>query len=250
MANINTLLKREKFFAGLQRRWKLGLFFMPLIIIGIGVIGYFYAAKSKLLYILIPTLIAIIGFELLWLMSYIILPIIRWQKTKLYNAKRKAIKEPQGKTKYSSSKMLAPNQRLKAKLNLNELKNASDYCFVGNEHSYLRIQWLKSGLIPKGYDMDMMKTWNENNIYSFEIRYNNEVIVLTVERTLKGNRENVYACWTPPNPRQPDIKLAETVELYRNEPIALTCESVCELPNGENEYFDEILCVITWIGGN
>lgn len=255
MKDFETLTRAEAVFSGIRRRWKLGLCLLIVAAICASLLDILRSAFPQL-FTPALVLIGIMGlYALLWLSSYIVVPILRHKRAGLLVAKTTARKRSRHKNPLSSSRMLPPLSRLFAWIRLKELRLASDYCFVRRGTSYLRMQWLDPAWCPKNQSMDMIKPWDGIARRSFDLRFqpdnradHDEIITLTIERTVVDKREKVCAYWLPANHTPLEAQNAEMIELTKNVPVGLAYGLTLEQADGSHAAYDKLLCVITWLG--
>ncbi len=244
MKDLETLIRRERFFLAVRRRWKLGLLLLPLVIGGGILLGSMEDTEGFFFKLLLVLVIAAGALVLLWLSSYIIIPRLKRKRTELYTKGLTVANKPQEKITVSTSRMLTRSQKMQAWLNLNELKDTCLPCFGGNA-SFLRLQWPKNDSLAED-----LKYWDQDNRYSCDFTFNGETCKLLVERVMDENgRERVFACWLPRGAGREELQTAETVELRRNDPAVLAYGMTYDRADGVVMSHEELICIITWIGG-
>lgn len=249
MNGLESLIRAERFFLNVRRRWKLGIVMLLLAAGGLVSLKF---VENSFAYNLISVVTAVaLLFVALWISSYIIIPRLKKRRAKIYTDGLNAGNKPKEKLSVSSSRMLTLSARIRAWLNLHELKDTSDYCFMDSEVSYIRVQWFKPECKPRSYSMDSIKVWSDNGIKPIVIKFNNEECILQVHRDFdEEGLEYALARWFPKNATEDEVRGAETIELIQNEPFVLSYEMCYEQPNGELYPQEEPICAITWIGGN
>lgn len=248
--NVIQRLERLKEMLASVRRLKLWVLISFVVCCG----GFWVLSKAEntqtiWVKAILVVIIAALLFMLLWLSTFFFIGKINKKLKFYYTNGIPNTSKREEKTQFSFSRLLSLRQRIEAFKNFRELKEMSDYCFLGGPASYLRIQWNPKFL--EEYDTkEVLKSWPEENEIWFPCKVGNDEKRLTVVRDCDEERERVFACLTSKSPTEEECREAEKVELTLNEPCILAYGWVYDETDGSKNTYNENYCIITWIGGN
>ena len=239
---MNNLKKTEnirKFFSAIKKVWVIGFVCLLIAILNYCLLEYNEAISGNGYLITLTILVGTAFYALLWLASFIVVPI-----TEL--VKRKILSSTSENTIISSSNMLSLYQKLEFSFRLLSLKLSSDYCFKKNKRTaYLRIQ-----RYGERYSEEV-KLIDPNKRLIAPIVLDGKDYYLCVDLKTGINRDRVYASLRPYNEIGIDPKDIQRVQLIKNEPVAIAYASDVIYDDGrETEEKLDIYSVITWIGGS
>ena len=248
-----TLLQLGQFFTVFKKRWFIGVLSLPLIYVCAIILKNTSSTANTFVKALLIALIALASVTaILWISSYIAIPIIKKKLNAIYvSGPAKPVEE------FAITKpfTLSMAKKLKADYNLTKLKLTSVHRFRKSaqiKDSYIRMQFLAEGSVPRNLSVDTLLTLEgeENHSYQIPISYNGESCTLTISREFdKKGRERVFLKWSlSTHTNAPEA--AEVIELTQNEPAVLAYDLAYEQSNGEELYENKVLCAFTWIGGN
>lgn len=234
------------FFKRMRRCWVWGLLLVPLLIGLVLILDNTKEPDGSLHPILLLVTVATSIFEVLWLLSYVMVPYLT-HKQKVTPQKQKKSKKKNGSL--SSSRMLSRAQQMRAWVNLNELKETCLPCFEGRT-SYVRLQWRQ----PNGTFKEEIQDLTRSNGFSWDHAFCKygyvEPYSLYVASVKDKEREHVRVWWTPQQATPDEMNTAEMIELVRNEPAIFSYDMTYEREDGVMMSHKEPICIITWIGGN
>ncbi len=250
MNDLQRLEKIQQFFIGIRRRWVWMLLALGVAFGGITLTGEMENTEGFWFSVVRYVVLIAILFVVLWVSSFFVINKIKKKRTEIYKKGLTVTDKPEEKAQFSFSRLLSIFARWKAYIRFKELREASDYCFLGGPMSYLRVQLLNPELRQAHEPMDMVYSWPEKDRIAISFAFEDEETLLTVQRRISDEGERVYACLTPVNPTRSDYENAEGVQLILDEPCLLTYDFIYKRPNGTRVERNEMLCVITWMGGN
>ncbi len=249
MNYIQKLERLRNIFWSLRRKWGWALLSLA-VAIGLIWLSNTLPDKNSVIYkIVLGVSIVAVAYFLLWISSFFIVNTIKKKLTYYYTNGLPNATKSEEKIQFSFSRLLSLSERITAYSNFKELRDISDYCFLGGPPSYVRIQWEPS-VDTFNEPKELVKSWPESNEIPIPFTCNNETVQITVVRECSDKGERVFICQTPLNPTREERIAAEKIQLLLNEPCVVAYGWLFENSDGSKTACDEILCTITWIGGN
>ncbi len=248
MNDLKKLERIQRFFMNLRRRWPLVLICAVAELGGIVLLRS--TSGSKWSPVALCAVLAAAVYILLWCASHFVIDIVKKRRIEIYTYGVPNATKAEEKIHASSSRLLSWGERITAHRRFKELRDTSDYCFLGGPPSFVRIQWLEDSLRTAYEAKEVIHPWPNSNAIPLFFSYMEEEIQLTVVRECTENGERAFACLTPRNPSREEQLAAKKVELTREEPCLLAYGMIEEKADGTQVPYDVQLCAITWIGGN
>jgi magnesium-transporting ATPase (P-type) len=238
MNNLAKIEKAKKIFSALKKMWILGFVCLLIAVLNYSLLKYNEEISETGYMITLTILVGTAVFAFLWLASYIVVPVLNL-------VRRKIISQTSENTTISSSNMLSLYQKLTFSWRLFVLKLSSDYCFKKNRRTaYLRIQ-----RYGERYSEEIKLISSEKSL-KVPVILDGKAFYIYVKWKPEVKRDRVFASLQPEDTNGIDPKDIQTVELIKNEPVAVAYANNVVYNDGRNDEEKlEVYSVITWIGG-